>query len=320
MGVSRLGTTCEQPYISCGAISPGHSCGLSQYMLDGCCHRTVSHTVNLLRSAMPFFSGPAAKLTADVLLKIMAGGNQVLFCSCASVFQSLFERYLADGDTTVQIPAGVLGECLEGLFVRIPSAAEAAARVAWQNVICAGYVAVTRIDAAQACALLPRFANELVGAYLSDHTSVTDSVTVCLNMVTESCIGVYVAQLVEQHNDDALGLLKDSIAAYASALRFRYQAHYPEIFTVISNLFRALGRHSHPLLDNVLRSLIQMRSSRDAYKSRIHIERAVGAAVSAMGIATFLSVAEMDLISEVLSLPVCLALVSPALACTGVRG
>ena len=251
--------------------------------------QTALHTLNLLVGVFPMFDAAAGKSVCQSLLKFLGRGQPHITETCMLILKAAFEA------PNSNLPSKLLDQIIESLMQYKPALTDVQSQIMWNTVMVAAHKSLGRRNIEACIVTLPRFCEALVGCYASDKAQVADNATEALAIIITDCIKVFVdgapEELVAAHLP-----LANVCTALGTALKFRFQKYYPRILRMLSGCYAALGKASHPLMDGVTTSIIQMRST-NTVECQGDVEVAIGAALQAMGPAALLEIFPLDLMS-----------------------
>jgi ribosomal RNA-processing protein 12 len=106
------------------------------------------------------------------------------------------------------------------------------------------------------------------------------------------------ANMSNMSDDDELPALKQIIAAFHNSLNIKNKNNLDVVLALLGDLFQRLGKKSYPVMRPIVLTLDQLRDNSDDFKLIGSLERAIGAAISAMGPKHLLSILPLNINSQ----------------------
>ncbi|XP_052752082.1 RRP12-like protein [Galleria mellonella] len=154
----------------------------AEALLSG--HRSVLHTLTMLRDILPIFSKEYIKSCCEAVLSLMTHNNVYIKTCCLHALHALVS---ARGRSN--LPAPLAAQLARALLAARPPAADAAQGLAWAAVLQQTYCCLASLDLNMCMPNLPMFVNICVTElWLSDVADITSASTNALKAVLLDCV------------------------------------------------------------------------------------------------------------------------------------
>ncbi|KAJ1910283.1 pre-rRNA processing protein, partial [Tieghemiomyces parasiticus] len=241
----------------------------------------------LVRHLTPAWTSTTLTPLYRALLALPDVGNTNVGVAVFSTFEHLLARSAAGLDATQS-------QTVLAHLARIkPAATDAAAVAAWYRCVTQGLIAYTARNPATCLGnLVDMFDSLFEDLQMGERPAVHALVTDALLTLTRECLPHALPHLPGPAGDvPALVQLRDTLV---TGTTYRYRDTLDRVFAVQAAAFRALGPHSAPLLDPVLRGVADLRMQTD-FTFKTEADTVLRAALSAVGPAHFLEVLPLNL-------------------------
>lgn len=255
---------------------------------EGQQHPGLMHSLQLVKTVATASGGwPSKKIEplCEVLLRISRSSNEYLTMAAFEVFEMIFVG-MADEVSSSKLP-----RLMEVISELRPSQNDSQLLPPWIAVISRGYDVSAQISAEQTFQKLPELFDMISGFLTSSSHNIRISASECLISFVANCIPKTV--IVEPSIYDEKVLEKLGKAA-TNLLSVKYQAAWMEVFNVLSALFGALGWRSVPLLNDVVRTIGELRAS-DSFNGKKEADLVLGDAIQNMGPEAVLEILPLNL-------------------------
>lgn len=234
------------------------------------------HALQLTRSIASACGGwPSKKIEplCELLLGIARSGNDHLTMAVFDVFEMIFEG-MADEVARAKMP-----RLLEIITELHPSANDTQLLPPWIAILSRAYDVSAQMEPTETFQALPEvFAS--TAQYLDSHSeNIRTSASECLVSFLANCIPSEVILEPSIYDEKVLEKLAKTVEGLLSV---KYQAAWPQTFTVIGAMFDSLRWRTNPLLVNVVKVVGDLRSS-DAFLGKKEADELLGKAIRAMG-------------------------------------
>ncbi|KAI9799243.1 MAG: hypothetical protein M1833_004121 [Piccolia ochrophora] len=246
------------------------------------------HALQLVKTVATASSGwPSRKIEplCEVLLNISKSSHQYLVMSAIEVFEAIFQG-MADEVSSAKLP-----RLMEALAELRPAQNDAQLLPSWIAVLARGWEVSARVDPEDTFQKLPELF-ELVSSFLASSSyDIRVSASECLVSFMAHCVPETVVYEPSIYDEKVL----EKLARLATdLLSVKYQAAWPETFRVLGSMFEVLRHRSHPLLDDVVNVVGELRGN-DSFTGHKEADELIGNAVIAMGPRAVLQILPLNL-------------------------
>ena len=239
-------------------------------------HPGLMHALQAVKTIAAASGGwPSKKIEplCQILMNISKSSNEYLTMAAFEVFEIMFEG-MADEFSSSKLP-----RLMEAITELRPSQNDSQLLPPWIAVISRGYDVSAQINPEDTFLKLPDIFQMISGFLISPSHNIRVSASECLISFLVNCIPNSV--IVEPSVFDEKIL--DKLAKLgASLLSARYQAAWMEVFVVISYIFETLKWRSTPRMNEIVRSVGDLRDN-DSFHGKKEADIVLGHAVEAMG-------------------------------------
>ncbi|KAK3697309.1 pre-rRNA processing protein [Vermiconidia calcicola] len=256
----------------------------------------LMHALQLVKNIASAENGwPSKKIDAlcEVLLSISRSSNEFLTMAAFEVFEIIFVG-LADEVSSAKLP-----KLLDAIAELQPSQNDSQLLPPWVAVLSRGYDVSGQIEPEETFQKLPDLFNTISAFLVSSSHNVRVSASESLISLLHTCVPDTVLLEPSIMDDKVLERLSRTLQ---DLLSVKFQTAWMEVFNVLSAAFEVLRWQSHPLLDGIVKSIGDMRSS-DSFTGKKEADAVLGAAIRAMGPDNVLSILPLNLAKPVRGQP-----------------
>ncbi|KAK0514034.1 hypothetical protein JMJ35_003756 [Cladonia borealis] len=246
------------------------------------------HALQLVKTIASASGGwPSKKIEplCEVLMNISKSNNEYLTMAAFEIFEVIFAS-LADEISSAKLPRlmGAISELR-------PSQNDSQLLPPWIAVISRGYDVSAQLDPEDTFQKLPDLFEMVSGFLASSSHNIRISAAECLISFLVNCVPNTTILEPSIFDEKVLGRLAKSAIALLSV---KYQSAWMEVFTVLSALFTTFKWRSVGLLDEVVKTIGELRGS-DSFNGKKEADAVLGEAVEAMGPESVLNVLPLNL-------------------------
>ncbi len=255
---------------------------------EGQQHPGLMHSLQLVKTiAMASGGWPSKKIEplCEVLLNVSRSSNEYLTMAAFEVFEMIFVG-MTDESSSSKLP-----RLMEVISELRPSQNDSQLLPPWIAVISRGYDVSAQINPDETFQKLPELFDLISGFLTSSSHNIRISASECLISFAANCVPKTV--ILEPSIYDEKTLEKLGKAA-TNLLSVKYQAAWMEVFNVLSALFEALRWRSVPLLNDVIKTVGELRAS-DSFNGKKEADIVLGKAIQNMGPEAVLAVLPLNL-------------------------
>lgn len=248
----------------------------------------LMHSLQLVKTVATASGGwPSKKIEplCEVLLNVSRSSNEYLTMAAFAVFEMIFVG-MADEVSSSKLP-----RLMEVISELRPSQNDSQLLPPWIAVISRGYDVSAQISAEETFQKLPELFDMISDFLTSSSHNIRISASECLISFVANCIPKTV--ILEPSIYDEKVLEKLGKAA-TNLLSVKYQAAWMEVLNVLSALFEALRWRSVPLLNDVVRTIGELRAS-DSFNGKKEADLVLGKAIQNMGPEAVLEILPLNL-------------------------
>ncbi|XP_059048180.1 RRP12-like protein [Achroia grisella] len=155
----------------------------AEALLSG--HRTVLHTLTMLRDVLPIFSKDYIKSCCEAILSLMTHNNVYIKTCCLHALHALVSARAPN----TNLPAALAVQLSRALLAARPPASDTGQGLAWTTVLQQAYCCLASLDLNMCMPNLPMFVNICVSElWLSDVADITSAATNALKAVLLDCV------------------------------------------------------------------------------------------------------------------------------------
>ncbi|MCJ1389623.1 hypothetical protein MMC18_002480 [Xylographa bjoerkii] len=252
-------------------------------------HPSLMHALQLVKTIAAASGGwPIKKMDSlcECLLNISKSSNEYLTMAVFEVFEIIFAG-MADETASSKLPR--LMEVISDLR---PSQNDSQLLPPWIAVISRGYDVSAQLHPDETFQKLPELFDLISGFLASMSHNIRISASECLISFITNCIPV--TAITEPSVFDEKILEKLGRAAI-ELLSVKYQAAWMEVFNVVSALFDALKWRATPLLNEVVKTVGELRGN-DSFNGKKEADIVLGNAIEAVGPEAVLNILPLNLL------------------------
>lgn len=249
----------------------------------------LMHALQLVKSIASAENGwPSRKIDplCELLLNISRGNNEFLTMSAFQVFEIIFAGLAG------QVSSAKLPKLLDAIRELQPSQNDTQLLPPWIAVLSRGYDVSSQIEPEETFQKLPDLFSMISSFLTSSSHNIRISASECLISLLNTCIPDSVLLDGSIMDDRVLESIGKNLQ---DLLSVKYQTAWMEVFNVLSAAFECLRWRSHPLLDSVVQSIGDLRSS-DSFTGKKEADAVLSAAIKAMGPDNVLSILPLNLV------------------------
>ena len=236
----------------------------------------LMHALQLVKTIASASGGwPSKKIEplCEVLMNISRSKNEYLIMAAFEIFEVIFAG-MADEVSSVKLP-----RLMEAIAALRPSQNDSQLLPPWIAAMSRGYDVSAQVNPEDTFQKLPELFDIMSGFLASSSHNIRTSaseglISFLINCVPDSVIlepSIYDEKVFEKIAKSANTLLS-----------VKYQSAWMEVFTVLSAFFSAFKWRSAGLLDEVVRSVGELRGN-DSFNGKREADAVLGKAVEAMG-------------------------------------
>lgn len=248
----------------------------------------LMHALQLVKTIASASGGwPNKKIEplCEVLMSISRSNNEYLTMSAFEIFEVIFAGMAGE------ISSAKLPKLMEAISELRPSQNDSQLLPPWIAVISRGYDVSAQVSLEDTFRKLPELFEMISGFLASSSHNIRISASECLISFLVNCIPD--TAILEPSIYDEKVLEKLAKAATA-LLSVKYQSAWMEVFTVLSALFSALRWRSIGLLDDIVKTVGELRGN-DSFNGKKEADVVLGNAVEAMGPDSVLQILPLNL-------------------------
>ncbi|MCJ1400243.1 hypothetical protein MMC11_003447 [Xylographa trunciseda] len=252
-------------------------------------HPSLMHALQLVKSIAAASGGwPTKKMDSlcECLLNISKSSNEYLTMSVFEVFEIIFAG-MADETASSKLPR--LMEVISDLR---PSQNDSQLLPPWIAVISRGYDVSAQLHPDETFQKLPELFDLISGFLTSMSHNIRISASECLISFLTNCIPMTTITEASIFDDKILEKLGK---AAIDLLSVKYQAAWIEVFNVISALFDALKWKATPLLNEVVKTIGELRGN-ESFNGNKEADIVLGKAIEAVGPEVVLNILPLNLL------------------------
>ncbi|KAI7370382.1 NUC173-domain-containing protein [Hortaea werneckii] len=257
----------------------------------------LMHALQLVKSIASAENGwPSRKIDplCELLLNISRGTNEFLTMSAFEVFEIIFAGLAG------QVSSAKLPKLLEAIRELQPSQNDTQLLPPWIAVLSRGYDVSAQIEPEETFQKLPDLFTMISSFLTSSSHNIRISASECLISLLNTCIP---ASLLLEGGSIMDDKIMESLGkTLQGLLSVKYQTAWMEVFNVMTAAFTCLKWRSHPLLDNVVQSIGDLRSN-DSFTGKKEADAVLAAAIRAMGPDNVLEILPLNLVKPVAGQP-----------------
>ncbi|XP_041971628.1 RRP12-like protein [Aricia agestis] len=246
----------------------------SEALLSG--HRSVLHTLTMLRDILPVFSKEHIKSTCEAILSLMTHNDVYTRTCCLHTLHALLAA-----DDGSNLPAATAAQLLRALRAARPPPADKAVGLAWAAVMQQAYACLARLDLNLCIPNVPAFVNICVSElWLSDVADVTAASTNALKALLLDCVkpAVDSEAVLVKHRAHIDAVFK----CIGTGLDNPFNQAIRHVILTIAVCFEIGNENIHYALAPLLKKLNERRESHNFHNEK-EAEYATGCAVKALG-------------------------------------
>ncbi|XP_052739088.1 RRP12-like protein [Bicyclus anynana] len=240
-------------------------------------HRTVLHTLTLLRDVLPVFSKEYIKSLCEAILSLMTHNNVYIKTCCLHTLHALFS---APRDVC-NLTAGLAVQLARALMAARPPANDTGQVLAWTAVLQQGYGCLAGLDLNLCAPHLPQFVNICVSElWLSDVADVNSASTNALKAILLDCVKPAIQSdecllKHKQHIDNVFKMI-------GTGLDNPFNQAIKHVVLTIAVCFEIGNEKIEYILAPLLKKLNERRESHNFHNEK-EAEYATGCAIKSLG-------------------------------------
>ncbi|KAJ0173282.1 hypothetical protein K1T71_011458 [Dendrolimus kikuchii] len=247
----------------------------AEALLSG--HRTVLHTLTMLRDVLPVFSKDNIKGICEAILSLMTHNNVYIKTCCLHTLHAFFSVPIDVSNVT----ASLCVQLCRALMAARPPRDDAGQVLAWAAVMQQGYTCLARLDLNLCMPNLPTFVNICVTElWLSDMADINSASTNALKAVLIDCVKLAL------DNDEVYRKQKvhvDNIfKTIGTGLDNPFNQAIRHVILTIAVCFEIANERVSETLTPLLKKLNDRRESHNFHNDK-EVEYATGCAIKSLG-------------------------------------
>ncbi|GBC02412.1 hypothetical protein RclHR1_04600012 [Rhizophagus clarus] len=291
---------------------------------------SVLHILSLLKEIIGIWSTENLYSLCEILINIPKYNQKYLTVSSFQLFEILFQNNskgfileerneegnegIENGREKVnqqqlQLHQHRFKELLISLMELMPNIKDVQLLPQWLMIIARGFPIYVECNKDESELMLQEFFIKIFGTLESDNSDIIVAATVCLcelisSGITDDMIQKELnyfksnqgQQQQQQRRRQRLreGCLNLIISTLENSFTFKYQNAWPGIFEIAKELFERLHKSSHPLLDNLLKIVSDIRMDQ-SFEFKEEADMVIGSAIETMGPINLLNIIPLNL-------------------------
>ncbi|KAL4937689.1 hypothetical protein BDV06DRAFT_202416 [Aspergillus oleicola] len=251
----------------------------------------VIHSLQLVKTVAVASGGwPSKKIEplCELLMNASRSTNEYITMGAFEVFEVIFSS-MANEFTSSKLP-----RLLEAISELKPAQNDSQLLPPWIAVLSRGYDVSAQIAPEDTFEKLPDLFNMISSYLASPSSNIRVSASECLVSFVANCIPASVILEPSVYDEKTLEKLAKSTK---DLLSVKYQAAWMEVFNVCAAMFESFKWQSSPFLDDVVRTVGELRSN-EAFQGKKEADNVLGAAIEAMGPEAVLDILPLNLIEQ----------------------
>lgn len=252
-------------------------------------HPGLVHALQLTKTIASASGGwPSKKIETlcETLLPIARSSNEYLTISTFSIFEAIFTGIARSPSSSAKLP-----RLLDAIAELRPSQNDSQLLPPWIAILSRGYDVSAQLSPGPTFLQLPALVHSIAAFLASPSSNIRISAAECLLSFTATCIPPAV---ILHPSDPDLAALAQICHTATKFLSVTYQAAWRDVFRVLAALFAALRWRAAGLLDDVVRTIGELRGS-DAFAGKAEADALLGTAVAAIGPEAVLALLPLNL-------------------------
>ncbi|KAL4933563.1 mRNA-binding protein RRP12 [Aspergillus undulatus] len=250
----------------------------------------VIHSLQLVKTVAVASGGwPSKKIEplCELLMNASRSSNEYITMGAFEVFEVIFSS-MANEFTSSKLP-----RLLEAISELKPAQNDSQLLPPWIAVLSRGYDVSAQIAPEDTFEKLPDLFNMISSYLASPSSNIRVSASECLVSFVANCIPASVILEPSVYEKTLEKLAKST----KDLLSVKYQAAWMEVFNVCAAMFESFKWQSSPFLDDVVRTIGELRSN-EAFQGKKEADNVLGAAIEAMGPEAVLEILPLNLIEQ----------------------
>ncbi|KAL4910159.1 hypothetical protein BDW74DRAFT_48930 [Aspergillus multicolor] len=251
----------------------------------------VIHSLQLVKTVAVASGGwPSKKIEplCELLMNASRSTNEYITMGAFEVFEVIFSS-MANEFTSSKLP-----RLLEAISELKPAQNDSQLLPPWIAVLSRGYDVSAQVAPEDTFEKLPELFNMISSYLASPSSNIRVSASECLVSFVANCIPANVIIEPSVYDEKTLEKLAK---ATKDLLSVKYQAAWMEVFNVCAAMFESFKWQSSPFLDDVIRTVGELRSN-EAFQGKKEADNVLGAAIEAMGPEAVLEILPLNLIEQ----------------------
>lgn len=255
---------------------------------DGQNDPSLMHALQLVKTVASAQNGwPSKKIDAlcEILLNISRGSNEFMTMAAFEIFEIIFAG-LADEVSSSKLP-----RLLEVITELQPSQNDSQLLPPWIAVLSRGYEVSAQIEPEETFEKLPDLFAKISSFLASSSHNIRVSASECLISLLHTCVPESVIlepSVMDEKVFERVGkTLKDLLSV-------KYQTAWMEVFNVLSAAFEVFRWRSHPLLDNIVKTVGDLRGD-DSFAGKKEADAVLAAAIKYAGADNVVAIIPLNL-------------------------
>ncbi|XP_026740295.1 RRP12-like protein [Trichoplusia ni] len=240
-------------------------------------HRTVLHTLTMLRDVLPVFSKDFIKSICEAILSLMTHNNVYIKTCCLHTLHALFSNNKDSSNMTASLAV----QLTRALMAARPPANDTGQVLAWAAVLQQAYASLANLDLNLCLPNLPAFVNICVSElWLSDVADINSASTNALKAVLLDCVKLAIEsdEVYLKHKVHIEAVFK----SIGTGLDNPFNQAIRHVILTIAVCFEIGNEKVANILGPLLRKLNDRRESHN-FDNDKEVEYATGCAIKALG-------------------------------------
>ncbi|XP_050552720.1 RRP12-like protein [Spodoptera frugiperda] len=240
-------------------------------------HRTVLHTLTMLRDVLPVFSKDYIKSICEAILSLMTHNNVYIKTCCLHTLHALFSSSKESSNMTASLAV----QLTRALMAARPPANDTGQVLAWAAVLQQGFCCLANLDLNLCMPNLPAFVNICVSElWLSDVADINSASTNALKAVLLDCVKLAVDsdESFIKHKSHVEAIFK----SIGTGLDNPFNQAIRHVIMTIAVCFEIGNEKVANSLGPLLRKLNDRRESHN-FDNDKEVEYATGCAIKSLG-------------------------------------
>ncbi|KAK2756780.1 hypothetical protein FQN54_005226 [Arachnomyces sp. PD_36] len=249
------------------------------------------HTLQLVKTiALASGGWPSKKIEplCELLINVSRSSNEFLTMGAFEVFETIFES-MADEFSAPKLP-----RLMEAISELKPAQNDSQLLPPWIAVLSRGYDVSAQVNPEDTFQKLPELFSLISSFLASPSRNIRVSASECLVSFLVNCIPDSVISDASIYDEKVF----EKLAASANELlSIKFQSAWVQVFSVLSAMFDSLKWRSSPFLDDVVKTVGELRGN-ESFHGKKEADNVLGHAINAMGPETVLEILPLNIAKQ----------------------